>query len=118
MEDKIKILENLIKRYENGEVGGYFFFCLDIQEIKSSTNKLQVLQDLKLIEALELCNGITYTTGDNSCVAFQKIISGKTGIMTFDDYSMSKEFYTMDMKEYNQWKIEIAKKAIELLKGI
>lgn len=126
MRNKIKILEDFVKRFEkniddfvdeDGVVGGYLFLCLHIPEINESDNKLRDLKECKIFEAMSLCGGITYKNTQKTCTAFQKVRSGKTGILNHLDYR-NADTIELDIKEYNEWKIEIAKKAIELLKGI
>lgn len=96
-----------------------YYFCIDIPEVRESNNKLQVLQDLKLIEALELCDGLTTLdyTDNNDVEAFvPATLTGERGLVDRDTYLISGNGNT-DRSFYYAWKIEIAKKAIELLKS-
>lgn len=119
MKNKIKILKDFVKRFEkniddfvdeDGVIGGYLFLCLHIPEINESDNKLRDLKECKIFEAMSLCGGITYENTQKTCTAFQKVRSGKTGILHYLDYKDADKI-EMTYKEYNQWKIEIAKKS-------
>ncbi len=114
MEDKIKILEEwLFYPFTSN------YLCIGIPEIRYSKNKLQTLKEFKLIEALELCNGITAIDSDvpTNVEAFIPTLGEKKGLVDPETYANDGTPNYTDINPYREWKIEIVKKAIELLKS-
>lgn len=114
MEDKIKILEEwLLLPYVS------YYLCLGIPEIKYSKNKLQTLKEFKLIEALKLCNGITAIDRDipTNVEAFIPTLDEKKGLVDAETYNREDVKTIVNPTLYREWKIEIVKEAIDLLKG-
>ena len=96
--ERIKILEEYIS-HNNGRT---IYFCfMPYMLTFTLKQKLKELRNFRLLEACEDCGGVYKIYSHGGITAFMKPI-----------WKFPKD---VDIDTYNKWKIEIAKRAIELL---